>query len=205
LAYLDEKAGGEGSHPGRILFLSADAFGVLPPLARLSRDQALYWFLSGYTSKLAGTERGVTTPSATFSACFGSPFLPLHPMRYAEMLGERLDRHGSDVWLVNTGWAGGSYGVGNRMPLELTRSVVRAILDGALDKVGMVADSRFGFMIPEHVPGVPATVLWPRDRWSDPAAYDAAASNLARDLTANFGKFESQAATSVREAGPELG
>ena len=202
LASLDPAAGGCGAHPGNILFLSADAFGVLPPVARLTRDQALYWFLSGYTSKLAGTEKGVTTPEATFSACFGSPFLPLPPMRYAELFGQKLDEHGAAVWLVNTGWTGGPYGIGERMPIALTRAVVAAILDGSLADAAMDVDRVFGFAVPRAVPGVPAGLLTPRATWDDGAAYDAAARQLARDLTENFTAFADRVPPAVRAAGP---
>jgi phosphoenolpyruvate carboxykinase (ATP) len=178
---------------------------VLPPAARLNRDQALYWFLSGYTSKLAGTERGVTTPEATFSACFGAPFLPLPPMRYAELFGERLDQHGSDVWLVNTGWTGGPYGIGKRMPIAQTRTIVAAILDGSLDDMAMDVDPLFGFAVPRRVADVPASLLRPRDTWPDGGAYDEAARRLARDLTENFTAFEAMAPVAVREAGPSRG
>ncbi|MGH2616283.1 MAG: phosphoenolpyruvate carboxykinase (ATP) [Thermomicrobiales bacterium] len=204
LTYLDPAAGGSGAHPSRILFLSADAFGVLPPVARLNRDQALYWFLSGYTSKLAGTERGVTSPSATFSACFGEPFLPLPPTAYATLFGERLDRHRSAVWLVNTGWAGGPYGIGERMPIELTRAVVAAILDGLLDEAATDDDPVFGFAVPRAVPGVPEEFVHPRQTWSDPDAYDTAAANLAHDLSANFSGFARTAPADVRNAGPAM-
>ena len=202
LAFLDPAAGGSGEHPSKILFLSADAFGVLPPLARLTRDQALYWFLSGYTAKLAGTERGVTTPSATFSACFGAPFLPLPPMRYASLFGERLDRHRSEVWLVNTGWAGGPYGTGNRMPIGLTRAAVAAILDGSLDDVPMDIDPVFGFAMPRLAPDIPGALLRPRDTWPDAAQYEATAAGLARDLVENFATFAESVPTAVRAAGP---
>ncbi len=202
LAFLDPEAGGNGEHPSKILFLSADAFGVLPPLARLTRDQALYWFLSGYTSKLAGTERGVTTPSATFSACFGAPFLPLPPMQYARLFGERLDRHGSEVWLVNTGWTGGPYGTGKRMPIDLTRAAVTAILDGSLDNVPFDVDPVFGFAVPRSAPGIPGALLRPRDTWPDAEGYDATAARLARDLTENFAGFADSAPAAVRAAGP---
>ena len=202
LEFLDPMAGGTAAHPSKILFLSADAFGVLPPVARLTRDQALYWFLSGYTSKLAGTERGVTTPSATFSACFGSPFLPLPPMRYATLFGDRLERHGSQVWLVNTGWTGGPFGVGERMPIGLTRAVVSAILDGSLDGAPVDIDPVFGIAIPRSVPGVPDTLLRPRETWSDAGNYDVTAQKLARDLEANFEHFAGTAPASVRAAGP---
>jgi phosphoenolpyruvate carboxykinase (ATP) len=202
LTSLNPAAGGSGGHPANILFLSADAFGVLPPVARLTRDQALYWFLSGYTSKLAGTEKGVTSPEATFSACFGSPFLPLPPMRYAELFGQRLDEHGAAVWLVNTGWTGGPYGVGKRMPIALTRAVVAAILDGSLAAAETANDPVFGFAVPRAVPGVPADVLSPRETWSDPEAYDLAARGLARDLVANFESFAASVPASVLHAGP---
>jgi phosphoenolpyruvate carboxykinase (ATP) len=202
LAFLDPEAGGTGRHPSKILFLSADAFGVLPPVARLTRDQALYWFLSGYTSKLAGTERGVTTPSATFSACFGAPFLPLPPMRYASLFGERLNRHGSEVWLVNTGWTGGPYGTGKRMPIGLTRAAVTAILDGSLGDVEMDVDPVFGFAVPRSAPGIPGALLRPRETWPDTGAYDATAGRLARDLTENFATIAESAPAAVRAAGP---
>jgi phosphoenolpyruvate carboxykinase (ATP) len=162
----------------------------------------LYWFLSGYTSKLAGTERGVTTPSATFSACFGSPFLPLPPIRYAALFGDRLDRHGSQVWLINTGWTGGPYGVGERMPIGLTRAAVTAILNSSLDSVAMDIDPIFGIAVPRSVPGVPDALLRPRETWSDVAAYDATARQLVRDLEANFEHFAETAPTAVRGAGP---
>jgi phosphoenolpyruvate carboxykinase (ATP) len=203
LAFLDPAAGGVGNHPSTVLFLSADAFGVLPPLARLSHDQALYWFLSGYTSKLAGTERGVTAPSATFSACFGAPFLPLPPLRYAALFGERLDRHQADVWLVNTGWSGGPYGVGERMPIGLTRAVVGAALEGSLGGVDMDRDPVFGFMVPRAVPGVPAELLRPRELWTNQDEYDAMALRLARDMEENFRSF-SDAPAAVRNAGPNV-
>jgi phosphoenolpyruvate carboxykinase (ATP) len=202
LSFLDPEAGGVGDHPSKILFLSADAFGVLPPVARLTRDQALYWFLSGYTAKLAGTERGVTTPSSTFSACFGAPFLPLPPMRYASLFGERLDRHGSDVWLVNTGWTGGPHGTGKRMPIDLTRAAVAAILDGSLDDGPFDVDPVFGFAVPRSAPGIPGALLRPRDTWPDAEVYDATAARLARDLAENFVDFAESAPAAVRAAGP---
>jgi phosphoenolpyruvate carboxykinase (ATP) len=204
LAFLDPDAGGTGPHPDTVLLLSADAFGVLPPVARLTRDQALYWFLSGYTSKLAGTERGVTTPSATFSACFAAPFLPLPPARYAELFGERIDRHASAVWLVNTGWTGGPYGVGERMPIGMTRAIVAAILDGSLATAATEIDPIFGFAVPRAVPGIPPTVLHPRASWPDTAAYDATAARLARDLVENFQRFAADVPANVRAAGPSV-
>ncbi|MDQ3226573.1 MAG: phosphoenolpyruvate carboxykinase (ATP) [Chloroflexota bacterium] len=202
LAFLDPKAGGAGRHPSRILFLSADAFGVLPPVARLGRDQALYWFLSGYTAKLAGTELGVTSPQATFSACFAEPFLPLSPVRYATLFGARLDRHQPSVWLVNTGWAGGPYGVGERMPIQVTRAAIAAILDGSLDDAAMDRDPVFGFAVPRTIPGVSESLVYPRQTWPDASAYDAAATRLARDLEANFASFQDTAPVAIRTAGP---
>jgi phosphoenolpyruvate carboxykinase (ATP) len=205
LRFLDARAGGTGTHPANIIFLSADAYGVLPPVARLTHDQALYWFLSGYTSKVAGTERGLTTPEATFSSCFGAPFLPLPPERYARLLSERLERHGSSVWLVNSGWSGGSIEHGQRMPIELTRAVVAAILDGALDATEMTIDPVFGFGVPVAVPGVPGTFLRPQTGWADTEAYEATTERLARELVRNFEQFEQVVPVPVREAGPALG
>lgn len=201
LRFLDPAAGGQGTHPSTILLLTADAFGVLPPLARLTRDQALYWYLSGYTSKLAGTERGVTSPGATFSACFGEPFLPLPPMRYANLFGERLYQHPADVWLVNTGWTGGPHGVGQRMPLALTRAMVKAVLDGSLSGTRFARDPIFGVEVPVAVPGVPPTILRPRDTWRSGDEYDDMARRLAHDLVANFARFP-DAPAAVRDAGP---
>jgi phosphoenolpyruvate carboxykinase (ATP) len=193
---------GRGGHPRNVVFLTADAFGVLPPLARLTPEQAMYHFLSGYTAKVAGTERGVTEPAATFSACFGAPFLPRHPGVYAEMLGERLRAHRSVVWLVNTGWSGGAYGTGSRMKLAHTRAMVHAALEGRLAGAKFEADPVFGLEVPTAVPGVPLKVLRPRDTWADGAAYDAAAAKLARMFEDNFGKFADEVSAEVRGAGP---
>jgi phosphoenolpyruvate carboxykinase (ATP) len=190
-------------HPSSVVFLAADAFGILPPLARLSRAQAMYWFLSGFTAKLAGTEIGVTEPQPTFSACFGAPFLPQPPAVYARMLGEKLERHGSSVWLVNTGWTGGPFGVGHRMPITATRSLLHAALSGALDGVRYHADPVFGFEVPEHVPGVDAKLLDPRSTWRDPAAYDARARELAGMFRANFeAKHAAAVSADVAAGGP---
>jgi phosphoenolpyruvate carboxykinase (ATP) len=194
-----------GGHPRTILFLTCDAFGVLPPLSRLTTEQALYHFLSGYTAKVAGTEAGVTEPQATFSTCFAAPFLPLHPARYAELLDERLRAHGSQVWLVNTGWTGGPYGIGNRIPLAHTRSMVRAILSGTLANATFAPDLIFGLFVPQSCPGVPATLLRPRDTWKDPSAYDARARQLAGLFQANFAGYADQVSEAVRQAGPRLG
>ena len=191
-----------GGHPSNVVFLTADAFGVLPPISRLTPEQAMYHFLSGYTAKVAGTERGVTEPTATFSACFGAPFLPRHPGVYAEMLGEKLRDHGADVWLVNTGWSGGGHGVGSRMKLSHTRAMVNAALAGELDASEFAPDPTFGFEVPTTVPGVPSDVLRPRDTWADGDAYDRAAAKLADMFKANFEQFADQVSDEVKAAGP---
>jgi phosphoenolpyruvate carboxykinase (ATP) len=191
---------GRGGHPANIFFLTCDAFGVLPPLARLSSEQAMYHFLSGYTAKVAGTEAGVTEPQATFSTCFAAPFLPLPAMRYAALLRERTENHRAAVWLVNTGWSGGSYGVGRRMPLGVTRALLRAALAGQLNSVQTAPDPVFGLSVPVACPGVPAEFLRPRDTWPDKAAYDAKAKQLAGLFRDNFKKFK--VAEAVQAAGP---
>lgn len=181
---------GVAGHPNTIFFLSADAFGVLPPIARLDEEQAMYYFLSGYTSKLAGTERGVTSPEATFSTAFGEPFLPLPSRRYAQMLGERIRRHGTRVYLVNTGWVGGAYGVGQRISLQYTRALVTAALTGALDEAGYRKEEHFGLLIPTRCPGVPDEVLDPRAMWADKEAYDAQAAHLRGLFAENYRRFQ---------------
>jgi len=193
---------GRAGHPDHVLFLTCDAFGIMPPIAKLTPAQAMYHFLSGYTAKVAGTERGVTEPKETFSACFGAPFLPLQPQVYAEMLGERIARHGVRCWLVNTGWTGGPYGVGQRMALSHTRTMIRAALAGQLDGVPTRRESVFCLEVPQHVPGVPDAVLDPRATWSDPAAYDAQAGRLAELFRKNFEQFAERVPAAVREAGP---
>ncbi len=193
---------GQGGHPRHIVFLCCDAFGVLPPVARLTPEQAMYHFLSGYTAKVAGTEAGVTEPQATFSTCFASPFLPLHPTRYAEMLRRRLEEHGSQVWLVNTGWTGGPYGVGRRMPLAWTRAIVRAALAGMLRDEPVAADPVFRVLVPQACPGVPPGVLQPRTTWNDPTAYDSHAARLASLFRANFDAYAAHVPDAVRRAGP---
>jgi phosphoenolpyruvate carboxykinase (ATP) len=193
---------GIGGHPKNVIFLTADAFGVLPPISKLNKDQAMYHFLSGYTAKVAGTEAGVKEPQPNFSTCFGSPFLPLRPKVYAEMLGRRMQEHGSQCWLVNTGWFGGGYGVGSRMKLPYTRAMVNAAIEGALDKVEFETDPAFGLTIPQSVPGVPAEFLRPRDAWKDKATYDKTAADLAARFAKNFEKFDVPA--NVRAAGPGL-
>lgn len=192
-------------HPNTIVFLTADAFGVLPPIARLTKEQAMYHFLSGYTSKLAGTERGITSPQATFSTCFGSPFLPLAATRYAEMLGEKIDEHSAKVFLVNTGWTGGEYGTGSRMKLAYTRAMIQAALEGELTHVETTKDEIFGLDIPLHVPGVPDEVLQPVKTWTDERAYYKKASELAEQFRKNFKKFESVPSEIERKGGPVSG
>ena len=191
---------GEAPHPRAIIMLTCDAFGVLPPVARLSGEQAMFHFMSGYTAKVAGTERGITEPQATFSACFGAPFLTRHPSVYAEMLRERMEHHKVPCYLVNTGWAGGGYGVGRRMPLALTRKIVGLVLSGEINTVETRVDPHFGFAVPVALPGVPPSVLNPRKAWPDGAAYDAAASKLLGLFTTNFKKFGDEAA-GLLEAG----
>jgi phosphoenolpyruvate carboxykinase (ATP) len=188
-------------HPNTIIFLTADAFGVLPPISKLSKEQAMYHFLSGYTSKLAGTERGVTSPEATFSTCFGSPFLPLPAARYAEMLGEKIDQYDAQVFLVNTGWSGGEYGVGKRMKLSYTRAMVQAALEGELNAVEMTTDDIFGLNVPTHCPGVPDDVLLPKKTWKDGNAYDIKAKELASKFNENFKKFNN-VSEDIKMAGP---
>jgi phosphoenolpyruvate carboxykinase (ATP) len=191
---------GVGGHPKNVLFLAADAFGVLPPIARLTPDQAMYHFLSGYTAKLAGTEAGLgSEPVPEFSTCFGSPFLPLPPRVYAEMLGRRLREHSAQCWLVNTGWSGGAFGVGRRMSLKHTRAMVHAALDGRLAQAEFVTEPAFGLSIPTACPGVPSEILSPRNAWADKSAYDAQAKLLAAKFAENF-KFD--VPESVRAAGP---
>jgi phosphoenolpyruvate carboxykinase (ATP) len=194
---------GCGGHPKNVVLLTADAFGVMPPIARLTRDQALYYFLSGYTAKVAGTERGVKEPQATFSACFGAVFLVWHASKYAEMLGKLIDQHQSDVWLVNTGWTGGGYGVGKRMKLPHTRAMVQALLRGDLHDAPTKIDPRFGLAVPTQVAGVPAEVLEPRGTWGDGAAYDAQAHKLAGMFRENFAKFEKFVTPGVAASGPK--
>jgi phosphoenolpyruvate carboxykinase (ATP) len=195
---------GIGGHPANIVMLTADAFGVLPPIARLSPEGAMYHFLSGYTAKVAGTEKGVKDPSATFSTCFGAPFLPLNPNVYARGLGERIARHNSRVWLVNTGWTGGPFGVGSRMKISHTRAMIDAALSGALDKVEYQRHPGFNLDMPTRCPNVPSEVLDPRRTWSDKPAYDAQAKKLATMFVENFGAFASDVAPGVIEAGPRI-
>ncbi len=193
---------GQGGHPRDIFFLTADAFGVLPPVARLDADQTLYHFLSGYTAKLAGTEMGVKEPTAVFSACFGAPFLALHPGTYARLLGEKISRHRTRVWLLNTGWTGGPYGTGRRIPLALTRKMLEAALSGALEAASWRPDPIFRFESPLECPGVPPELLQPRTTWADRKQYDGRAMELAERFRQNFRPFEAAVAPSIRKAGP---
>ncbi len=195
---------GQGGHPRNVIMLTADAFGVLPPIARLTPAGAMYHFLSGYTAKVAGTEKGVTEPKATFSTCFGAPFMVWHPGVYARLLGERIARHGVHVWLVNTGWTGGGYGVGSRMKIAHTRAMINAALSGALDGVAFRRDPVFDVEVPASCPGVPETVLTPRATWRDPSAYDAQAAKLAGMFADNFKTFEDAVDADVRAAGPKV-
>jgi phosphoenolpyruvate carboxykinase (ATP) len=193
---------GIGGHPKNVVFLTADAFGVLPPISKLTPEQAMYHFLSGYTAKLAGTEAGVgSEPQPNFSTCFGSPFLPLAPKVYAEMLGKRLKEHGAQVWLVNTGWSGGAYGTGKRMSLPYTRAMVRAAVNGDLKNAEFETEPTFGFSIPKAVAGVPSDILNPRNTWADKAAYDKQATDLADKFAKNIEKFDVPA--NVKAAGPK--
>ncbi|HET8727265.1 MAG TPA: phosphoenolpyruvate carboxykinase (ATP), partial [Alphaproteobacteria bacterium] len=187
--------------PKTIIMLTCDAFGVLPPISRLTADQAMYHFLSGYTARVAGTEKGVTEPQATFSTCFGAPFMPRHPTVYAQMLGDKIARHGVNCWLVNTGWSGGAYGTGSRISIAHTRALIRAALDGRLDDAPMRQDAHFGLMVPEACPDVPSKVLQPREAWSDKQAYDQMAHEVARRFETNFRQFADGVDERVRAAG----
>ena len=194
---------GYAGHPRNIIMLTADAFGVLPPVARLTPEQAMYHFLSGYTAKVAGTERGVTEPEATFSTCFGAPFMVLHPGVYADLLGKKIEEHKAACWLINTGWSGGPYGTGARMKISYTRAMIRAILNGSLADVETRPDPVFGVGVPVACPGVPSEVLTPRNTWPDAEAYDRKAHELARRFNDNFKKYESGVSEAVRTAAPK--
>jgi phosphoenolpyruvate carboxykinase (ATP) len=195
---------GLGGHPDNIIFLTADAFGVLPPVSRLSPEQAMYHFILGYTAKVAGTERGVTEPQATFSACFGAPFMTQHPSVYAELLGQKIATHRATCWLINTGWSGGAYGVGSRIKIAYTRAMVNAALGGQFAGVAFSTDPIFGLSVPTSCPDVPAEVLSPRNTWADGAAYDEQAQKLAQMFVENFKKFEAQVSPEILAAGPQL-
>ena len=192
---------GMASHPQNIVMLTADAFGVMPPLARLTPEQAMYHFISGYTAKVAGTEAGITEPQATFSACFGAPFMVLHPSRYAELLAQKIRKHKVKCWLVNTGWTGGPYGVGERMKISYTRALLNAALQGKLDNVTYEVDPILGIEVPTSCPGVPPDILRSKDTWADPKAYDKQAQHLVRLFTENFKEYESDVSPEVKAAG----
>jgi len=195
-------AGGQAGHPENIIFLTADAFGVLPPISFLTPEQAMYYFLSGYTAKVAGTERGITEPQATFSACFGEPFLPLHPNEYATMLGDKIREHNPKVWLINTGWTAGPYGVGHRIPIPHTRAMIAAVLSGTVPVASMTPHPLFNTAVPQSVPGVPDEVLDPRGTWSDPEAYDRQARELARMFAENFKRYAGEVSDEIEAAAP---
>lgn len=195
---------GIAGHPKTIIMLTADAFGVLPPIARLTPEQAMYHFLSGYTAKVAGTEKGVTEPEATFSTCFGAPFMPRHPAEYGNLLRELIGKHGVDCWLVNTGWTGGAYGIGKRMPIKATRALLTAALTGELKNAQFRTDANFGFAVPLSLDGVDNAILDPRSTWADGTAYDAQAKKLVSMFVANFTKFEDHVDSTVRDAAPGL-
>ncbi len=193
-----------GKTPKNIFFLTCDAYGVLPPISKLTAGQAMYQFISGYTAKVAGTEAGVTEPKSTFSACFGAPFLPLHPGQYAAMLGEKMKENDVKIWLINTGWSGGSYGVGNRMKLSHTRSMITAALEGKLENVSYEAHPVFGVLMPVTCPNVPDEILNPKNTWTDKSAYDAKAKNLAQQFIDNFKKYESGVTGEILDAAPKI-
>ena len=196
--------GSKGGHPKTIVMLTADAFGVMPPIAKLTHAQAMYHFLSGYTAKVAGTEKGVTEPEATFSTCFGAPFMPRHPSDYGNLLRKLIAEHKVDCWLVNTGWTGGAYGVGKRMPIKATRALLAAALDGSLNGAEFRTDPNFGFAVPVEVPGVDSAILDPRSTWADQNAYDVQAQKLAQMFAANFEKFISHVDAEVVDASPRF-
>jgi phosphoenolpyruvate carboxykinase (ATP) len=195
---------GRTAHPKNIIMLTADAFGVLPPIVKLTPEQAMYHFLSGYTAKVAGTEKGVTEPEATFSTCFGAPFMPKHPAVYGSLLRGFIANHNVNCWLVNTGWTGGAYGTGKRMPISATRAMLTAALSGALDKAAYRRDPNFGFLVPMAIEGIEASLLDPRSNWGDTAAYDAMAKRLVAMFSANFEKFEDSVDGSVMESAPQV-
>ena len=193
-----------GKTPKNLFFLTCDAYGVLPPISKLTAGQAMYQFISGYTAKVAGTEAGVTEPKSTFSACFGAPFLPLHPAQYAEMLGKKIDETNVNVWMINTGWSGGAYGIGHRMKLSYTRAMITAALEGKLDNVAYEAHPVFGMMMPTECPNTPTEILNPRNTWADKEAYDAMAKNLAGQFIKNFEKYASGANAEILAAAPRI-
>ena len=195
---------GMGGHPQNVIFLTADAFGVLPPISLLTPEQAMYYFLSGYTAKVAGTEKGIKEPQATFSTCFGGPFMVHHPMVYANLLREKIEKHGSRCWLVNTGWTGGPYGVGSRIKISYTRAMIESMLKGDLDKVSFIQDQLFELRIPQECPGVPAEILQPRNTWPSSDGFDVQALKLATMFKQNFSQFADAVTEEVLKAGPKI-
>ncbi|HBM76105.1 MAG TPA: phosphoenolpyruvate carboxykinase (ATP), partial [Clostridiaceae bacterium] len=193
---------GLGGQPKVVIFLTADAFGVMPPISKLTKEQAMYHFMAGYTSKLAGTERGITEPQATFSTCFGAPFMLYHPAVYAKLLGEKISKYNSSVYLINTGWSGGSYGVGERIKLRYTRAMVTAALEGKFDDIKFTPDPIFNVLVPESCPGVPKEVLNPKNTWKSPEEYDKAAVSLAKRFADNFKRFQN-VPDDIVKAGPK--
>jgi phosphoenolpyruvate carboxykinase (ATP) len=205
LPFIDRiQEGSIGAEPKHIFYLTCDAYGILPPISKLTAEQAMYHFISGYTAKVAGTEAGITEPQTTFSACFGAPFMPLHPARYAEMLGQRIKKSGAHVWLINTGWSGGPYGVGKRMKLSYTRAMIRAAMNGELDAVSFEEHPIFGLAMPKTCPGVPSELLNPESTWERSEDYQNAAMALAQKFHTNFEKFSSAAAEAILNAGPKI-
>ena len=204
IEFIDNRtADSTGGHPQNVIFLTCDAFGILPPISKLTPEQAAYHFISGYTAKVAGTEIGVKEPQATFSACFGEPFMPMHPGVYADLLSSKMEQHDAKAWLINTGWSGGPYGVGNRMKLKLTRAMLNAALDGDLDDVDYVIDERFGFAIPTTCPNVPSEVLQPIQTWENPDSYNKAADDLADMFVNNFKRYEAGVSKAVNASSPK--
>jgi len=197
--------GETAGHPKNIIMLTADAFGIMPPIARLTPVQAMYHFMSGYTAKVGGTEKGMgAEPQATFSACFGAPFMVLHPFKYARLLDDKIRKHKANCWLVNTGWTGGPYGTGKRMKIAHTRAMIKAALSGELDNVEMVMDPIYGIAVPQSCPGVPSEVLNQRNTWADKDAYDQTAQRLARMVVRNFKQFKDEASEEVKNSGPRV-
>jgi phosphoenolpyruvate carboxykinase (ATP) len=195
---------GIGDHPDAVIFLTCDAFGVFPPVSRLTPEQAMYHFISGYTARVAGTEKGVTEPAPAFSACYGAPFMPLHPQRYAQLLGERLAQHGTRVWLINTGWTRGPYGEGERIKIPYTRAMVNAVLDGKLDDVPTWVHPIFRVQVPEICPGIPSRMLNPRSTWHSADAYDAQARKVASMFRENSRKLSDEVGDKTRAAEPRV-
>ncbi len=195
---------GKGGHPKNVIFLTADAFGVLPPITRLTPEQAMYQFLLGYTAKVAGTERGITEPQATFSSCFGAPFMPQHPAVYAKLLGEKINLHHANTWLVNTGWTGGPFGIGKRISIKYTRALLNSALEGKLDGIPYETDPVFGLQIPASCPDVPSEILMPRNTWKDKNTYDTQAKKLAALFKENFKEYESHVSPDILAAGPKV-